>query len=1011
QPVVAVADQYGNPVLSAAEQIILTASTTTGSYTAVSNGTLSADSLSVVVSNGLATFSAVRYSYPENIYLRASANSGGVSDIYSYQVQVSTAADLSTTKITAGLSDTVSSISNSSAEKTNVYSFRVTDAGTDGYDAAFKKITINRSASDTTSDWTDYISGAYLTDGTTQFTGTVEANKIYFGTGNTTIYSVSDGQNKTYTLSVYLKPSLPTGGDNKVLGFTMDANTDITCDTAASRFAAVDAIEDTATVTVTATGFRIAGTATMTTGGANNLTITAIDTNRNTDTDYSGYKALIFSGANDSPLENHPSCTSYGGTAVSFGSVTDIEFVSGVNSSTVTMSLYKTEIAYVKATQGVITTSSTNHLAVTVSAGSVARLSWYTQPEAYVVANAPWKSFIISVTDEYGNTTSSAADITITPTGGTATAGSTATVTAVAGLASFSNFAVICASYPGSVTLNGSAPGVTQDTGASNSVTVAEQYAVTVTAKDSLTAAHLTEITLEILKSGVTQYGPSTGNSPFTTNLSYGTYTLNLTKTKYVDVSTEQIAGVAADGVDGTYDNNITWDLIMTSLEEATADYQVKSSFVYDETGEDLTIRLWLERRGKLILNAADGRNVLGTASVDIFFETGGDPLVTVSFDAPATSNITTGVYKKLVEDVLSASGGLGANILTEGRTYYARCNINYGGTAGNVRTYEAGTTFTITISQKLSKEIIGKLGVAEGETLIGRIGTAVAVEAAATRASVTTEAEAVRTNVAAVKSETATILTAAQTTLPEKITEAKTLLSDVVKSEILNNESSIRSGQTLTVRFRTHSGLSPKVDVYDANNNLRVNKASMAEIGTTGIYEHDVKFLIKWGYGDYTIVCTEASKSTMDAFTVAVIKADIEQVYSQVSAVLGSTSGISGLRGVADNLNSQFSVIETALSKVGKDMIKDVKDAASSAPALEAVFAQLSKVAKEIKSLTGTSGINLDKLYKVSADKKEDMNYLKNKTQQLKAAMEVNQKMVDNIANKPVTQTWYEYR
>jgi len=38
-------------------------------------------------------------------------------------------------------------------------------------------------------------------------------------------------------------------------------------------------------------------------------------------------------------------------------------------------------------------------------------------------------------------------------------------------------------------------------------------------------------------------------------------------------------------------------------------------------------------------------------------------------------------------------------------------------------------------------------------------------------------------------------------------------------------------------------------------------------------------------------------------------------------------------------------------------------------------------------------------------------MRYLKNKTNELRAMMDVNQKMIDNVANEPVVQTWFEYR
>jgi hypothetical protein len=183
-----------------------------------------------------------------------------------------------------------------------------------------------------------------------------------------------------------------------------------------------------------------------------------------------------------------------------------------------------------------------------------------------------------------------------------------------------------------------------------------------------------------------------------------------------------------------------------------------------------------------------------------------------------------------------------------------------------------------------------------------------------------------------------------------------------------------------------------------------------MKEIGNTGIYEYDVTFSSGWGMGDFTIVCSEETKGTLDALVMSVLRTDLEQIAGDLSGVLGTTSGISSLKTVAESLNSQFSIIETALAKVGKDLLNEVRDAAGSNSALESVHVQLSSVAKQIQGIVGESGLNLQKLYEVSEQKKDDITYLKNKTQQLKAAMEMNSKMVDNIANKPVTQTWYEY-
>jgi len=39
------------------------------------------------------------------------------------------------------------------------------------------------------------------------------------------------------------------------------------------------------------------------------------------------------------------------------------------------------------------------------------------------------------------------------------------------------------------------------------------------------------------------------------------------------------------------------------------------------------------------------------------------------------------------------------------------------------------------------------------------------------------------------------------------------------------------------------------------------------------------------------------------------------------------------------------------------------------------------------------------------------DINYLINKSQELKAAIELNQKLLEDVSREPITQTWYEYK
>jgi hypothetical protein len=268
-----------------------------------------------------------------------------------------------------------------------------------------------------------------------------------------------------------------------------------------------------------------------------------------------------------------------------------------------------------------------------------------------------------------------------------------------------------------------------------------------------------------------------------------------------------------------------------------------------------------------------------------------------------------------------------------------------------------------------------------------------------------------VETSKAEIKADTAKILTATETTLPAQITETKERVETGMKSEILNREPTIRSGQSMIVRFRTYDGLKPEIDVYNQKGLQVLTKGKMNEIGKTGIYEYEVKFLGGWGKGDFTIVCSESTKNVMDAFILSVIRTDVEQVAGQVSAVLGTTTSLTGLKDVANTLNSQFSVIESALGKISKELVDQVKDVASSATDIESVYKQLVSVGRELNKMSKNQEVNLQKLVEVSQEKKQDMMYLKNKTQEMKAVLEINNKLMDNMANKPVTQTWFEFK
>jgi hypothetical protein len=532
-------------------------------------------------------------------------------------------------------------------------------------------------------------------------------------------------------------------------------------------------------------------------------------------------------------------------------------------------------------------------------------------------------------------------------------------------------------------------------------------YTVTWTVKDYDTMTRLDSLTVSSVYGGK-KYWDVAGDSLTATSdprytektyprrYPYGTFTTFWSKEGYIDRSD--------DNRQVTADTQVT--VLLESTLSAQMQYKVYAGFAYDEEADTLKMNSWLEKKGTLITGVDEDVGKYGAAYIKIY--DGQTLLTTLTAGTPISESGGTryapddsGNYWFEVSDVTAAvaDGGLG---LVSGRTYFAKMGIYY-----REREYQSGASFEITSTQKLKEYI---------STEAAATRTKIEEKAQEIKTEVTTKAEEVKTKVAEVKAETAKILTATgEESLPTKIEAVKqevvTEVQPHVKSGILNRETMVKQGDTITIRYRSDSGLSPTIDVYNPDNIIKVSKGTMKEIGTTGVYEYDVKFQNAWGTGDFSVICSESTKGTVDALIITVVKHDIAEVAGQVSAIMGTTTRLTGLAGVADTLNSQISLIEGALSKISKDMSTKVQEVSASLADMESVYNQLVNVSAQIKKIGATEGINLEKVYEVSKEKKDDIVYLKNKTQELKATVELSQKMIENVANKPVVQTWFEFR
>jgi hypothetical protein len=1032
QPQVALADTYGNVSTNKSATITLAASLSGSGYIPTQNGTLLGTNLSLNTTNGVAVYSNVRYTYPETIYLRATAGSvtGGVTlpEIYSTAVSFSTAQEL-----TVGLpiipvaSTMLSSIANTQAQAVNVLDFQITN-GSDGLPGVISKIVIERNTdNDTSGGWTGYLSGAYISDGTTQYLGIITDNTITFGTGSSILYSVSNSTTKIFTLSVAVKTSLSAGADDKVMAFTMAPLSDITLLTPETNifntsFSPV--ISNSSTVSVIATKLVVTGNMTLMSAGITKpITVTAQDKNNNIDLEYNypiTGMSIIFSGADASTTGNAPTCTDYTGTAQNFGSPTYVQFTNGVSSSAINMTLYKAESVAIAASDGngLTAASTADKLSLMVNGGTGTQLLWNIEPKNMIVANAVWNPFVIAVADSYGNTAAATNLVTTisTTAGITISPGASNQATSAGGLATFNNYALYSStgSYPvTSLTLVASAGSGITPTPPSVPITLAQNYTINMTAEDSMTDAAMTGFSFTATDAnGVTvvpTYVPAL--NPFSIQLPYGNYTFTFSVVHYVDLNSPSSANVPADAADGIYDNVIHWTEYMTSIVEANANYSIESNFAYNESAQTLSVRMWLTRLGKTIVN--NGINNLAPTATITVIDPFGNSLTPITLQGPALTDTLAGdaFYQGTIPNVLSANNILG-EALTPGGTYFANCVINYGGASGTTNTFQGGTQFTLTVTEALVNNVINAIGEPVGQTIAAQIEGA---QSSITNA-VTAAQTALTAQVSAVKSDTAQIATATQTTIPNQITAAQAVLTNAIISKVLNSETTIAQGKTLTIRYQTGIGLSPKIDVYGPKNVLRISKGAMQEIGATGVYSYPVTFQSSWGLGDCAIVCSEATKGTVDSYTVTITASDIDQVNSNVSAVLGSTTGLNGIGQAAASLNSQIDIIQSALTQLASNVSSTssagAAGKASAAGSMEALFGQIQGVSNQIQGLIGKgqAGINLQKLYQVSAGRQQDIDYLKNKTQELKTVVDMSQSMIDNVANKPVVQEVYEY-
>jgi len=474
-------------------------------------------------------------------------------------------------------------------------------------------------------------------------------------------------------------------------------------------------------------------------------------------------------------------------------------------------------------------------------------------------------------------------------------------------------------------------------------------------------------------------YTDTEGASSLAYTLTSGTCTI------YIKDSVAENIEIKVDDVYDslTHDGGGVSSLIAVSISM----WQARMNAVYHEASgtasDKLVVRAWLEKN-RDVVDYGD----FGAATLAIY--DGDDVEETLTPDTDKDPD-SAGIYWFTWEDT----------DLEAGRSYFAQLNITHEGSC-----HISNEGFYLSMSEALSSLL---------QTTALNIQTLKSV-AEAIGSEVTS---GVSVELAATKADTAAALAATTTTLPASINTVQQELEPHINARILNTETQVVSGGTMVIRYRIPAGsaVTPVVDVYDPDQVQVVSDAPMTVIGSSDVYEYSLTLDASWGYGFFTILCSETTYNTLDGVTVNVITTDLESIASDISAVLGSTSGLSDLGNVTDILDVQFNEVSNKLSSINdrivdtigssvKGVLQEISDQQA-----DGIYQAMDTVSGTMREMGAATAVGLEDLYGVSRESSNSINYVRNKFIELENLLKINKRMIDDVTYEPIVQTWYEFR
>jgi hypothetical protein len=362
---------------------------------------------------------------------------------------------------------------------------------------------------------------------------------------------------------------------------------------------------------------------------------------------------------------------------------------------------------------------------------------------------------------------------------------------------------------------------------------------------------------------------------------------------------------------------NITFFVVSTA-------FSVQIDPFYDTTNSAVVVTTSLLQNGSLFTS-----QTLTLDSLIISDSSGAD----LSGNLNGAGNTTTDTQNTIFHTVWDPAGAL---LVTE--TYSIIAKIKY----SNV-TYSGVKAFNVD-QLGIIKTDVDNLNVravniqSEATTALGKVD-GVVTDLGALDTDVVTPLIDAQTDYRAItlstlssmSSQVGAVLEDTEKSLPDLLADEITAqLAKGIQSEIVTRSMTVETGETVPVRFRSASRLSPTITVYDPNDVPKITGVVMTEVGKTGIYEHEVTFNTAWGTGSFMALVQEPLKESIDSIILTVVdkSAASSSTAEASSAVTLDTlySRMNGIDNEVGNLLKNIDIVEENTMGVDVDLDELVK-------------------------------------------------------------------------------------